>query len=645
MIIHYLIRMKMRNFSLLLFLFFSTQLFAQKPAIIPIPVQADYPAGVYRLPKSIIIAAPKSDALKTSLKTFADKLANLGGRKVQLLQPSGNATALANVRLTLNGTANAALGKEGYTLQVDAKGIQIAANTEKGLFYGIQTLYQLMPKEVESAKPVAISNVEVPFANITDYPRFEWRGMMFDVARHFFAKDDVKKFIDEMAQYKYNLMHWHLTDDEGWRIEIKSYPNLTKKGAYNVKKVGRFTTFSKPTPDEPRNYGGYYTQEDIKEIVQYAKERFVDIMPEVDVPGHSMAAVASYPELSCTPEAKDYQVISGEPFIDWSHGHPEALQDNTLCPANENVYVFLDRVFGEVSTLFPFEYMHMGGDECPKNFWKKTPQILDLMKRENLKTPEEVQAYFNRRLEKIIASKGKKMMGWDEILEGGGLPKSAAVMSWRGIKGGIQASNEGHTVVMTPNDNVYIDLMQGDAFVEPPVYRAVRLKDSYAFNPVPEGVKAEMVKGGQANLWSEQLFNYRHAQYMTWPRSFAIAECLWSPNANKNWNDFINRTEKHFERFDVAEKKYAPSMYEPIFNFKRNAIGEILVQLSPETEGVTFHYSFDYSYPDKFYPIANGTDVVVPKDADLMRVVCIKNGKQVGRMIDVPVSGMVKRIK
>ena len=440
-------------------------------------------------------------------------------------------------------------------------------------------------------------------------------------------------------------MHWHLTDDEGWRIEIKSYPNLTKKGAYNVKKVGRFTTFSKPTPDEPRNYGGFYTQEDIKEIVQYAKERFVDILPEVDVPGHSMAAVASYPELSCTPEAKDYQVISGEPFIDWSHGHPEALQDNTLCPANENVYVFLDKVFGEVSQLFPFEYMHMGGDECPKNYWKKTPQILDLMKRENLKTPEEVQAYFNRRLEKIIASKGKKMMGWDEILEGGGLPKSAAVMSWRGIKGGIQASNEGHTVVMTPNDNVYIDLMQGDGFVEPPVYRTVRLKDSYAFNPVPEGVKAEMVKGGQANLWSEQLFNYRHAQYMTWPRSLAISECLWSPNENKNWNDFINRTEKHFERFDAAEKKYAPSMYEPIFNFARNSNGEILVKLTPETEGVTFHYSFDYSYPDKYYPIANNSDVVVPKDADLMRIICVKNGKQVGRFIDVPVSGMLKRIK
>lgn len=636
--------MKMRILSFVFLLTISANLLAQTPAIIPIPVKAEYPTGKFVLPKTITIDAPKVNVLKSALKTLEAKLTNLGGRKIQWVLPTNNAPTTANIRLQLNQSISSELGKEGYTIQVDAKGVQINANTAKGLFYGIQTFYQLLPKEIESNKAVNISFVSIPFAKITDYPRFEWRGMMFDVARHFFSKDDVKKFIDEMSQYKYNLMHWHLTDDEGWRIEIKSYPNLTQKGAWNVKKTGRFTTFSKPGKDEPRTYGGFYTQEDIKEIVQYAQERFVDIMPEVDVPGHSMAAVASYPELSCTPEAKDYQVISGEPFIDWSHGHPEALQDNTLCPANENVYVFLDKVFGEIAPLFPFEYMHIGGDECPKNYWAKNPQILDLMKRENLKTPQEVQAYFTRRLSKIVASKGKTMMGWDEILEGGGLPKSTAVMSWRGIAGGIQASNEGHAVVMTPNNNVYIDLMQGDGFVEPPVYKTVRLKDSYDFNPVPEGVKADMVKGGQANLWSEQLFNYRHAQYMTYPRSFAIAECLWSPMANKNWNDFINRTEKHFERFDVAEKKYAPSMYEPIFNFSRNNLGEIVVNLSSETEGVSYHYSFDYSYPDKFYPIANNSSVVVPKDADLMRIICIKNGKQVGRLIDVPVSGMVKRI-
>jgi hexosaminidase len=425
-----------------------------------------------------------------------------------------------------------------------------------------------------------------------------------------------------------------LTDDEGWRVEIKSFPNLTKKGAFNVKKVGHFTDFSKPLPDEPRTYGGFYTQEDIKELVKYGQERFVNIMPEIDVPGHSMAAVASYPELSCTPEAVNYQVISGEPFIDWSHGHPEALQDNTLCPANEKVYTFLNSVMGEISQLFPFEYIHMGGDECPKNYWDKNPQILAMRKELGLKNSQEVQAHFVQKLEKIITSKGKRMMGWDEILEGGGLPKSTAVMSWRGMDGGIQAAKEGHEVVMTPSNHVYIDLMQGDKAIEPPVYKTVRLRDSYAFEPVPAGVDAKLVKGGQANLWSEQLFNYRHLQYMTYPRSFA----------NRNWDNFVGRVEAHMARFDVAQKKYAPSMFEPIIEVKRNAIGELMVQLSTEISGLTIHYSFDHSFPDQFYPVASGP-VLVPKDATVMKIVTYRGDKAMGRTLDLTVSDMINRAK
>ncbi len=467
---------------------------------------------------------------------------------------------------------------------------------------------------------------------------------MLDVARHFFTKEEVKRFIDEMVAYKYNVLHFHLTDDEGWRVEIKSFPNLTKKGAFNVKKVGHFTDFSKPLPDEPRTYGGFYTQDDIKELVKYGQERFVNIMPEIDVPGHSMAAVASYPELSCTPDAVNYQVISGEPFIDWSHGHPEALQDNTLCPANEKVYTFLDKVMGEVSQLFPFEYIHMGGDECPKNYWDKNPQILAMRKELGLKNSQEVQAHFVRRLEKIITSKGKRMMGWDEILEGGGLPKNTAVMSWRGMEGGIQAAKDGHEVVMTPNNHVYIDLMQGDKAIEPPVYKTVRLRDSYAFNPVPAGVDAKLVKGGQANLWSEQLFNYRHLQYMTYPRSFAIAEALWSEPANRNWDNFIGRVEAHMARFDVAQKKYAPSMYEPIIEVNRNAVGELMVQLSTEISGLTIHYSFDHSFPDQFYPVASGP-VLVPKDATVMKIVTYRGDKAMGRTLDLTVNDMINRAK
>lgn len=622
----------------------STGVFAQNPSLIPIPTKAVYANGAYVLNKSIIIAGPKNEALASTYANLTDKLTRIAGKKVQWLYDQSSVASLAAIRFKLNTNLDANLGNEGYQLISDAKGVQITANKPAGLFYGIQTLLQLLPKEIESTQAVTGVTWKVPYAQITDNPRFAWRGMMLDVARHFFTKDEVKRFIDEMVAYKYNVLHWHLTDDEGWRVEIKSLPNLTKKGAWNVKKEGHFTSFSKPLPDEPRTYGGFYTQEDIKEIVKYGQERFVNIMPEIDVPGHSMAAVASYPELSCTPEAVNYQVISGEPFIDWSHGHPEALQDNTLCPANEKVFTFLDKVMGEVSQLFPFEYIHMGGDECPKNYWDKNPQILAMRKELGLKNSQEVQAHFVRRLEKIISSKGKRMMGWDEILEGGGLPKNTAVMSWRGMDGGIQAANDGHEVVMTPNNHVYIDLMQGDKAIEPPVYKTVRLRDSYAFNPVPEGVDAKLVKGGQANLWSEQLFNYRHLQYMTYPRSFAVAEALWSEPANRNWDNFVGRVEAHMARFDVAQKKYAPSMYEPIIDVKRNANGELTVQLSTEISGLTIHYSFDHSFPDQFYPEAKGS-VVVPKDATVMKIVTYRGNKAMGRTINLTVADMIKRAK
>lgn len=610
---------------------------AQKPSIIPIPTEASYPAGKFTLPTSISISGPSDPQMKVAYATLVGKLKVATGRPVAL-----KSVGAATIQLQL--VSNAKLGAEGYELLVNSNGVKIKANKLAGLFYGIQTLYQLLPKEIESKLVAKGVQWTIPYAQITDTPRFAWRGQMFDVARHFFSKEDVKKFIDDMVEYKYNILHFHLTDDEGWRIEIKSYPNLTKKGAFNVKKVGRFTTFSKPEPNEPRTYGGFYTQEDIKELVKYGQERFVNIVPEIDVPGHSMAAVASYPELSCTPGADKYEVISGEPFIDWSHGHPEALQDNTLCPANENVYTFLDKVMGEVASLFPYDYIHMGGDECPKNYWDKNPEILALRAREGLKNSQEVQAYFVRRLEKIISGKGKRMLGWDEILEGGGLPKGTSVMSWRGIKGGVEAAKLGHEVVMTPNDNVYVDLMQGDIALEPPVYRTVRLTDSYAFNPVPDGVDAKLVKGGQANMWSEQLYNYRHLQYMMWPRALAISESLWSPNENKNWDNFISRVEEHMARFDVADKKYAPSMYEAIVKVTKNSKGELFVELKNEISGLKIHYSFDNSYPDNHYPSASGL-VAVPKDAELMRIVSYRGTKMMGRMMNISRADLAKRAR
>jgi hexosaminidase len=609
--------------------------------IIPIPVSVTTKTGSFKLTDKSVIELASADADANRIAQFlSNALATPTGYKIPIAKTATNGA----IKLVVLSPEDKSLGNEGYKLSVTENGVTVSANKAAGLFYGVQTLLQLLPKEIESKNIVKDISWAMPAVEVMDYPRFGWRGLMFDVSRHFFSKQEVKQFIDDMVKYKFNLLHLHLTDDQGWRVEIKSLPKLTSVGAWNVKKTGAFGTFTAPGPDEPRNFGGFYTQDDIKEIVQYAKDRFVNILPEVDIPGHSLAAVASYPELSCTPGAENYHVNSGEPFMDWSHGAPPiALVDNTLCPANEKVYAFLDKVFTELAALFPFEYIHVGGDECPKNYWEKSDAIKALMQKEGLKTQEEVQSYFEKKVEKIVESKGKKVIGWDEILEGG-LAPNAAVMSWRGIKGGIEAAKMGHQVVMSPTTFAYLDYMQSDNVIEPPVYATLRLQKAYEFEPAPEGVDAKFIKGGQANLWTEQVYNMRHLQYMIWPRAFAISESVWSPKEKKNWNDFEARVEKHFERYDVAEKKYAPSVFDPIFNVTKDASGQIVVNLSTEVQGLNIYYSFDNSFPDKFYPEYK-EPLVVPKDASNLKVITYRNGKPLGRMITMPVAELKKRVK
>lgn len=607
-------------------------------AIIPKPVSLVEKAGRFSLPQAVVIEAGAQSDITQTVSFLKARLSASAGSAVTVK----NSAPSAAIRLVINKKEEPAIGKEGYHLSVTMQNIVITANAPAGLFYGVQTLMQLFPKEIESAAPVAGVKWEAPCVEITDYPRFGWRGLMFDVARHFFSKKDVEQYIDRMVRYKYNLLHLHLADDEGWRIEIKGLPKLTETGAWNVKKVGYFGTFAPPGPDEPRTYGGFYTQDDIKELVQYAKERFVNILPEIDVPGHSLAAIASYPDLSCTPGTENYHVRSGEVIMDWSHGAPPiALLDNTLCPANEKVYDFLDKVVTQVAQLFPFEYIHMGGDECPKNFWEKSDAIKSLMKKEGLKNMEEVQSYFEKRLEKIVAAKGKKFMGWDEILEGG-LAPGAMVMSWRGMAGGIEAAKMGHDVVMSPTTFAYIDYMQGDVAIEPRVYASLRLKKAYEFEPVPAGVDARFIKGGQANLWTEQVYTMRHAEYMTWPRAFAIAESLWSAKGDKNWNDFTNRVEKQFERYDVAGIKYAPSMYEPAFTVTTTADKEVQVAMSTEVDGLDIYYTFDNSFPDNFYPKYT-KPLIVPNEAFALKVITYRGAKPIGRMITIPVADLKTR--
>ncbi|WP_419803477.1 beta-N-acetylhexosaminidase [Mucilaginibacter sp.] len=602
-------------------------------AVIPEPVTIIRKAGQFIMPKNISIrtnataeVVPVIDFLKLHISTSTGANIRMGNIH--------NST----ISLILNNVKNEVIGNEGYQLIVKPAGISINANKPAGLFYGVQTLLQLLPKEIES--PALIKGVKwiAPCVSITDYPRFQWRGLMLDVARHFFTKTEVKRYIDNMVRYKYNVLHMHLTDNEGWRIEIKSLPKLTSVGAWAVKRVGYYGTFAPPKPEEPRDYGGFYTQEDLKEIIKYAQDRYVNILPEIDVPGHSLAAIVAYPELSCTPDANTYSVRSGERIMQLDGSKFSAIIDNNLCPANENVYEFLDKVITEVAALFPFEYIHMGGDEAAKNFWEKSDAIKDLMKRENLKDMNEVQSYFEKRVEKLVESKGKKFMGWDEILEGGIAP-NAMVMSWHGMQGGIKAAQMHHDVVMSPNTFAYLDYMQGDPAIEPRIYATLRLNKAYQFEPVPDSIDSRYVKGGQANLWTENVYNIRHAEYMTWPRGFAISEILWSPKAKKNWPYFFARVEKQFERFDVAQIKYAPSVYDPIINTMMMNDNTVKVSLTTEVPGLDIYYTFDNSFPDWFYPKYT-SPLGVPKEATQLRMITYRGTKPIGRMITISVEDL-----
>ena len=606
--------------------------------IIPEPVATVEKSGNFTLPKSVNILRPAGSENDITVNFLKEKLSKATGSRVTV-KSSGK----SDIQLVLNAIADPMIGNEGYILSVRPKKITIRANKPAGLFYGAQTLIQLFPPQIES--PTKVINVawKIPAVEIGDYPRVGWRGLMLDVARHFFTVDEVKQYIDAMVRYKYNMLHWHLTDDEGWRIEIKSLPKLTETGAWRVEKVGNFGEFSPALPDEPKTYGGFYTQDQIRDIVNYAAERFVQVIPEIDVPGHSLAAVVAYPELSCTEGADKYTLRAGEPFMDWSQGAPPiALIDNTLCPANERVYEFMDKVMTEVAQLFPYPYIHVGGDEAPHNFWQKNPQVQELMKREGLTTIPQVQSYFEKRLEKIIQSRGKKMMGWDEILEGGITP-TTALMSWRGTKYGIEASRSGHYVVMSPTTYAYIDYMQGDISTEPPVYSSLRLNKAYQFDPVPPEADARYILGGQANLWTEQVYNIRQVEYMTWPRGFAIAESVWSPKEKKNWENFVNKTENHFQRLDYAETKYSPAIYDPIVSVTKKE-DKYFVELSTEISGLDIYTSFDNSTPDRFYPRYKAP-LLVPTDARLMRIITYRGKVPAGRLMTIRVEDLKKRAK
>ena len=603
--------------------------------LIPQPVEVQIQKGRFRLLSSATIgygdlsARPEAEMLAARLRVAT-----------RFRLPTA---ATGVIQLRLNSKPDARLGNEGYTLQVSAQGIRITANQRAGLFYGAQTLLQLFPKEVESQKPLR-ANWTIPAVQIMDYPRFGWRGLMLDVSRHFFKKEDVKRYIDRMAQYKYNTLHWHLTDDQGWRVEIKSRPRLTQIGACRVPRFGKWGEYEAPKPGEAATDCGFYTQEDVREIVAYARERHIVVLPEIDVPGHSMAAIASYPELACTRDS-NARVNPGSDFSEWyGNGKFKMFIDNSLNPSDERVYAFLDNVFGEIAALFPHPYIHVGGDECYKGYWENDPGCKALMQTLGLKDGMELQSYFMKRVEKIVQSKGKKLIGWDEILEGG-LPEEAAVMSWQGAKGGIEAARLGHDVVMTPNDDTYIDLIQGDPAVEPDAtsYKTVRLRRAFDFEPVPEGVDPKRILGGQANLWSEKIPTIRHAEYMTWPRAWALADVYWSPKAPRDWGRFVVRMEHHMERSDVAGTNYARSAYDAVV--KPSLVNNRLyVEMSAEVDGLDLFYTLDETLPDTFTQRWTGQPIEIPEGPVTLKTITYREGKPVGKLVVLSRADLLKRV-
>jgi hexosaminidase len=549
----------MKNFAWILLL----PLFSSAQQIIPQPVSMRTMNGSFPITKTTVLIAKDAEDRKTAA-FFNDYLQKIHGFKLAVNKPASKNFIQFNTLRFIKAPEH----KEGYSLNVTKNSIIVNGNSYSGTFYGMQTLIQLLP--VDNHKPQTTTyKLNIPLVAIEDYPKFDYRGMHLDVARHFFPVSFIKKYIDYLALHKMNYFHWHLTDDQGWRIEIKKYPNLTKVGAWrNGTIIGRYPG----TGNDNIRYGGFYTQEQVKEIVKYANDRRITVIPEIEMPGHSSTAIASYPWLSCF--ANEATVILSHPSQisakEQAAGKKKLVQEtwgvfeDVFCAGNDSTFRFLQDVMNEVFVLFPSQYIHVGGDECPKNNWKRCPKCQERMKTLGLKDEHELQSYFIQRMEKYLNSKGRTLIGWDEILEGG-LAPNAWVMSWRGEKGGIDAANQDHNVIMTPEKPLYLDYSQSkneDSLVRGG-YNP--LEDVYAYDPLPkqlESSKAKFVEGAQANVWTEYMRNTRKVEYMVFPRMSALSEVLWSLKEKKDWKNFEKRLQTQFKRYDLWKINYSRAYFE-----------------------------------------------------------------------------------
>jgi hexosaminidase len=520
----------------------------EKYSVIPKPVELVMGSGSFVIDDKTKLTITPSDESTAPVTAF---LAEMIRRSADVPLPVEEGSGRGRNRIFMAVDSSLAISREGYTLMVTGKRVELRSPSPAGLFRGVQTLRQLMPPQVEVEGGLTGEVLpQVPACFITDEPRFSYRGMHLDVCRHFFTVDEVKRYLDILALHKFNTFHWHLTDDQGWRIEIKKYPELTATGSQRKETLtghgGRppFTYDGKP-------HGGYYSQEEAREIVRYAAERYITVIPEIEMPGHAVAALASYPWLSCTGNKIEVQTRWG-------------VMEDVFCAGRDTVFAFLEGVLDEVMEIFPSEYIHIGGDECPKTRWEKCSACQQRIREESLSDEHELQSWFITRIEKYLNSHGRKIIGWDEILEGG-LAPDATVMSWRGIRGGIEAARMGHDAIMTPTTHAYLDYYQGEPAGEPlAIGGYLPLERVYSFEPLPDELNADEQKhilGLQGNLWTEYISTMSYLEYMTFPRAFAIAETAWTPYLKKDFEEFLARLDVLKERYDLMHVNYFRGEY------------------------------------------------------------------------------------
>ncbi|QEC41482.1 family 20 glycosylhydrolase [Pseudobacter ginsenosidimutans] len=604
----------MKKLFVLPFLMVSVfQVFARQqpiqPALIPVPVKATYGQGFSVISKQTAIDAG------SELKYEAALLNELIKRNLGYTLPVIEHTNRMSVKLRIDTLL--VKEPEGYLLESNGN-LNITAHDGAGLIHGIQTLRQLWVLQEGTLK--------IPVANIQDYPRFSYRGMHLDVCRHFFSLDFIKQYIDLLSLYKFNTFHWHLTDDQGWRIEIKKYPKLQTVAAWRDETmIGHKKEL--PHSFDGKRYGGYYTQEQIKEIVQYATERHITVIPEIEMPGHAQAALAAYPALGCT----------GGPYKTATFW---GIFDEVFCAGKDSTFTFLQDVLDEVLTLFPSQYIHIGGDECPKTRWKACPHCQKRIKEENLSNEDELQSYFVGRIAKYVQSKGRRVIGWDEILEGG-LAKGATVMSWRGTGGAVEAARMNHDAIMTTEDEYYFDHYQSLYPSEPVAAGGyTSLKDVYNYQPLPDSIDASLlphIKGVQGQLWSEYLPTAQQASYMLLPRAIALAEAGWSQSANLNYDDFLLRVRKQDATLKRIGLTMANNFDEITFTTDKVLRGSLSFHLHSSFREAEIRYTSDGSFPDKSSRVYSGLVQTGGRNG-VIRAQLFRNGMPWGRIFELPYS-------